>query len=170
MSQLKPIPDLYWNRLLSHLAYVGDCWIWVGNVNPAGYGQMRVKQDGEFFTASTHRLTYAQLRGFVPEGLQLDHLCRFRACCNPDHLEPVTCRENLLRGETRAAANAAKEFCVHGHKFEGYNVAIDEKGHRKCRTCAREKRAAWRRARGMPTGPNQHDPITGQFLKREVAA
>lgn len=73
------------------------CWLWQGEMNRNGYG--RVWVNGKRLMA--HRVVYESLRGPIGEGLLLDHLCRNRACCNPDHLEPVTHRENTLRGEAR---------------------------------------------------------------------
>jgi len=69
--------------------------------------------------------------------LQLDHLCRNRTCCNPAHLELVTGRENLLRGDTLAAANAAKTHCIQGHPLADDNLYVANNGARTCRTCQR---------------------------------
>jgi hypothetical protein len=71
------------------------CWLWTGEMNRNGYG--RVRSDGKRVMA--HRRAWELLRGPIPTGLVLDHLCRNRHCCNPAHLEPVTVRENTLRGE-----------------------------------------------------------------------
>lgn len=111
-----------------------DCWLWQRRLTSRGYGQMR-GFDGQ---VSSHRFAYELLVGPVPEGLQLDHLCRNRACCNPAHLEPVTVRENLLRGETINARNAGKTHCVHGHEYTPENTYLDGKG-RQCRTCRAER-------------------------------
>ena len=69
------------------------CWIWTGAKASNGYGSIGY----ESRTHSTHRLAYTLLVGPVPEGLQLDHLCRVKSCCNPAHLEPVTNAENQAR-------------------------------------------------------------------------
>lgn len=82
--------------------------------------------------------------------MQLDHLCRNRGCINPDHLEPVTCRENLLRGQTFQARNAAKTHCPHGHGYDEGNTRFNKDGSRACRSCERKrarKYMALRRAR-----------------------
>ena len=115
------------------------CWIWTGALTRGGYGKTKVLGR----TTVAHRYCYEQLVGPIPEGLQLDHLCRVRACVNPDHLEPVTCQENLLRGETFQAANAAKTHCPSGHEYTPANTLSDS-GGRGCRTCKRARTAAWR--------------------------
>jgi len=102
------------------------CWVWQGRLNQNGYGTMG------FRAASwlVHRVTYEVLAGHIPEGLVLDHLCRNRACCNPDHLEPVTVAENNRRG-----AGVSKTHCKNGHPLFGENLRITSKGGRSCRIC-----------------------------------
>lgn len=130
-------------NLASHMArrrpigYVIDgngCWEWVG-ARSAGYGGIMVggKRVG------AHRYVYEQLVGQIPKGLSLDHLCRNHACVNPDHLEPVTHRVNVLRGIGEAAKNAAKTYCKRGHELER-----DRRGRRWCRTCHRDHQRASR--------------------------
>lgn len=74
------------------------CWLWTGSSNPGGYGQIRLSVAEGARLVVTHHVTYEHFVGPIPVGLQLDHLCRVRLCCNPDHLEPVTQRENIRRG------------------------------------------------------------------------
>jgi hypothetical protein len=122
------------------------CWLWTGSLNvptPAGYGAVTITVDGRKVHRLTHRLSYVRHRGQVPEGLVLDHLCRTPQCCNPDHLEPVTQRANVLRGVGRAAANKAKTHCLNGHELSGANVYLTPKHKaRQCVTCQRVRDAA----------------------------
>ena len=100
---------------------------------------------------TVHRVAYEAAVGPIPEGLQLDHLCRNTLCTNPAHLEPVTCRENLLRGNTLQAANAAKTHCPYGHPYAGENLRVRRLKSgglgRSCRECARVFGRAARRKR-----------------------
>lgn len=114
------------------------CWIWGGLLMKNGYG--RISRGGHAGPMIlTHRAAYEVLVVPVPEGLQIDHLCRVRACCNPDHLEPVTCRENLLRGSGWVAVNARKTECPQGHPYDEANTYRRSNGRRVCRTCGRER-------------------------------
>lgn len=106
----------------------GECWPWTGPVSTNGYGRYRRQQ--------AHRLTYEFFIGPIPDGLELDHLCRVRNCVSPLHLEPVTHRENTLRGETLPAAQLARGTCPYGHAYDPRG----KDGHRWCRTCHNDRR------------------------------
>jgi len=106
------------------------CWLWTGALDTSGYGIFTHLDTN----VGAHRWSYQHHIGPVPEGLVLDHLCRVRHCVNPDHLEPVTNRENILRGEGLAAANAAKTHCPQGHPYDEANTSWYD-GRRYCRGC-----------------------------------
>lgn len=108
------------------------CWVWLGQVNHGGYGLFWA--DDALHAA--HRWGYLELKGSVPEGLQLDHLCRRRDCVNPAHLEPVTGKENKQR--------AIKDTCRNGHGYTEVNTYIDRKGRRDCRLCRKQAVRQWR--------------------------
>ncbi len=105
------------------------CWNWTASLRNGGYGQFRV---GDVVNLA-HRFYYEHVRGPVPVGLELDHLCRNRTCVNPDHLEPVTHTENMQR------ATRLQTHCRQGHEFRPDNLYINKRGgsraHRVCRTC-----------------------------------
>lgn len=122
------------------------CWLWIASFKSGGYGSY---WDGTRHMRA-HRFLWEKMVGPIPEGLQLDHLCRVRNCVNPDHMEPVTCRENLLRGHGIAAINARKTHCKQGHPFSGDNLGFRDNGRkRKCLTCQKrwEKRSRNRRGK-----------------------
>lgn len=132
-------------RFEKHVGFPRDgipaCWQWLGYVNPrTGYGQFQLRK-GEPVLA--HRMAYELFVGAIPDGAQLDHLCRNRQCVNPKHLEPVTCQENLLRGDTRAAANSAKTHCPKGHPYDEVNTYQRSNGQRGCRQCMAAAAAKW---------------------------
>lgn len=108
---------------------VTGCWWWYGTVAPDGYGTIGVN----YGLRRAHRVWYELVRGPIPQGMVLDHLCRNRSCVNPDHLEPVTTRENIVRGTGPSAENAKRDKCIKGHN----DWRIRTNGSRACRECDR---------------------------------
>jgi len=109
---------------------LGPCWLWRGSILVDGYGQ--VGRAGK--TLKSHRVAWELLRGPVPADLELDHLCRVRACVNVSHLEPVPRPENNRRSESPSAQNARKTHCAYGHPLSGDNLFYSG-GKRHCRIC-----------------------------------
>lgn len=118
----------------ARVAPVESCWIWNGRTDKDGYGLLWA--NGHHRRA--HRLAYEHFVGPIPEGLVMDHLCRVPACVNPSHLEPVTVRENNLRGYSFAGNQARQTHCIHGHEFTEENTLVGS-GQRSCRECSRIK-------------------------------
>lgn len=140
----KMLGERFWDRVDKTAA--NDCWEWRGSINRGGYGLLSVDNR----TCQVHRVAYQMLVGSIPPGLDLDHLCRNRKCVNPAHLEPVTRRENVVRGVGPTAKKAAQVHCTHGHPLSGNNVYINSRGNRECRVCRRALRQA-ERARNRAT-------------------
>lgn len=107
------------------------CWIWIAAMSD-GYGHFMV--NGKLIKA--HRYAYEQKHGPIPEGLQIDHLCRVRCCVNPAHLEAVTQQENMERGKKYSNNHSRdKTHCPQGHPYSGDNLYIMPNGGRQCRIC-----------------------------------
>jgi hypothetical protein len=117
----------------------GGCWLWTGSIGSAGYG--RIVIDTKRYQA--HRLIYELLVEPIPDGLEIDHLCRVRNCVNPDHLEPVTQIENLRRARRfhygGDGGDSDPNKCVRGHRLEGDNVyrRPSRPNSRECMACRR---------------------------------
>ena len=128
---LSPYPATSEDRFWSRVTQQGDCWVWTGYITGDGYGWAGV--NGK--SAHAHRLSYEQMVGEIPEGLQLDHLCRNRPCVNPYHVEPVTPRVNTMRGDAPSSLNARKTHCKRNHEFTPENTYVKKDGARWCRIC-----------------------------------
>lgn len=122
--------DRFWN--LTREAH--GCIIWVGHTTKRGYG--RFYTGGAVYSA--HRWVWEQKNGPVPDGMQLDHFfCDTPRCVNPEHVRPVSPRENTLRSNSRAAINRSKTHCNYGHELARDNLYINKSGGRVCRECQR---------------------------------
>ena len=131
------LPERFWEKV--HIVpeastYPGPCWIWNAALVWDGYGRFKWEKK----TLRAHRFCYQTLVSDVPPELNMDHLCRVRSCVNPYHLEPVTVKENLLRGNTLNAEMAAKTHCLRGHPLSGINLyVVPKSGARACKECHR---------------------------------
>jgi len=140
------------------------CWLWTASLNRSGYGKFHAS--GRF--AFAHRWSYEHFIRQIPDGLVIDHLCRVPACVNPDHLEPVTHQENILRGTAPSAKLAMATHCIHGHEFTPENTYIRPNGNRSCRTCLRSRSMQWNRERGVRPAnpiPTKVCPTCGAIFK-----
>jgi len=142
-----------WDRFWAKVRFTGACWEWTGSTTPGGYGHIGAGgHDGQ--TLLAHRVAYQLLVGPISTGLTLDHLCRNRRCVNPDHLEPVTGRENTTRGRVPGGALYEKGMhyrsrwthCPRGHEFTEANTSL-KGGRRRCRECARIRNNKYNAAR-----------------------
>jgi hypothetical protein len=134
------LPSRFWSKVLSQDS---GCWLWQA-ARTDGYGIYSI--NAKAFRA--HRIAYESLVGTIPAEMQLDHLCRNRACVNPGHTEPVSQGENIRRGEAGVPSGAqqrAKTHCRKGHPYSEGNTYIRKNGHRTCRTCNAEGQRRMRR-------------------------
>ena len=122
--------DRFWSKVKK----TDSCWNWTATKTKGDYGQFRVNNK----MVRSHRFSYELFKGKIPDGFTLDHLCRNPSCVNPDHLEVVTMKENILRGTSFSAINARKTHCIHGHEFTPKNTYFIRTG-KGCRICQRDK-------------------------------
>lgn len=126
-------------RFWSYTLESSGCWQWEGPRNADGYGWLRDADRGKVFA---HRFAYELLVGPIPEGLTIDHLCRNRACVNPEHMEPVSAVVNVMRGISPPARHARATHCPKGHPYSETNTYVTPgRGWRQCRQCRRARKA-----------------------------
>lgn len=133
VARLARLTESFWSRVEK----TETCWLWTGTRDGQGYGRFGSKR--VFSSHFAHRIAYILKRGPIPDGLEIDHLCRNPGCVNPDHLEAVTHRVNLLRGTGLAARAARATHCPQGHAYTEENTQRNAQGHRKCRACHRAR-------------------------------
>ena len=126
----------FWSKVVPAGAL--DCWRWGASLNDGGYGQIMIGNR----PLRAHRVAWELLRGDIPTGLVIDHLCRNRACVNPWHMEPVTNEVNIERGNFRSTRRPPKTHCPSGHEYVGDNIRIGTDGYRSCRACERKRALA----------------------------
>lgn len=114
------------------------CVLWDGYIGTDGYGRTGTH-------VPAHRAAYESSKGRIPDGLDIDHLCRTPLCINPEHLEAVTPAVNTLRGVSFSAINHRKVKCDNGHPFDAANTYRRPNGHRDCRECIRARARAYGR-------------------------
>ena len=134
-----PAPRPVWDRTIEKIDASGDCWVWTGSRGSHGYGQVSIGNR----PALAHRVVWGLLVGPIPNGMQVDHLCRVRHCVNPDHLQIVTQAENIRRGASKAMIASLSRRCKRGHSLAAMPAtwnATDRKSW--CPTCSRWYRAA----------------------------
>lgn len=150
MAQQEPVEDRIARKY--DIAENG-CWEWTDRIGSRGAGGLRVGgKKGKWVDA--YLIAYRTFVGPVPEGLELDHLCRNRKCINFDHLEPVTRRENVRRGVSCIAVHMHKTHCKNGHEFTPENTYPKRGIHRACRKCtaAAQRRYQARKTAADVTG------------------
>ena len=134
--------SLFWQKVQRSESR-SECWMWTG-ATLRGYGQFAIQRRPR----RAHRLAYEMERGPIPDGLDLDHICRVRRCVNPWHLRPLSRRENTLAegSLSPARSNFLKTRCMRGHPFSGGNVVVSTSptnphlSIRTCRSCTNLRR------------------------------
>lgn len=133
-------------RFVAKLAPGDNCWLWTGHIDKQGYARLRGAGGRNAPVLYAHRFSYEFFVAPVPLGLTIDHLCRIRHCVNPAHLEPVTQRENMLRGESPGARAVRRGTCQQGHTYD----YVTPSGTHRCRQCDNAtSRRRWHRKRKM---------------------
>lgn len=129
----KTLEERFWSKVKK----TDGCWIWQGHVNKkTHYGMIQVNHAPKL----VHVISFEWSNGSIPEGMEIDHLCRNRICVNPDHLEAVKHRDNVLRGINACATNAKVTHCPQGHPYDLFNTYYRPDGGRDCKLCRVRRR------------------------------
>lgn len=136
-------------RILAKIVRIPECgcWVWEGSISGYGYGETWWNNSKKFIHVLMHELFV----GEVPDGFKVDHLCRVRCCCNPEHLEAVTHAENVKRGtgwQHVVEKHKAATHCQRGHPWIEENTYVEPNGKRRCLECKRMRLRNWRAKNG----------------------
>jgi hypothetical protein len=145
------------DRLWEKVDASGECWLFIGARDRNGYGKLS-KGPHRAGHIRAHRAAWETMVGPIPDGWEIDHLCRNPPCVNPDHLEPVPPRINVMRGQSFAAKNARKTHCVHGHEFTESTTAWFG-GRRQCKPCTYLRHKLARARIGHPAAEAQLEQL-----------
>ena len=158
------VEDRFWQSII----VVENCWEWAKKVSKQnGYAHMKV--DGRDRLA--HRWAYEHFRGPIPDGMQIDHLCRNRSCVNPEHMEVVSPYTNTARGFSPSVVTKQIGFCKRGHEMVGDNIGKRKDGRRWCKACVEwnhEKNRDHRRAYFAAWRLRNMDKVAGYQLAKKL--
>jgi hypothetical protein len=146
MAQRTPAAERFWIKVAkngptpAHAPDLGPCWVWTAGMSPKGYGWFKAPDRARL----AHQFAYMLTVGPIPEGTELDHLCRNRACVNPGHLEPVDHATNVRRGDG-GPGKFPRTHCPQGHEYTESNTRWAPSGGRRCRKCNAAHQIRWRR-------------------------
>lgn len=153
------IDRLFW----SHVDKTESCWLWTAG-KTRGYGYLGLKHYTleKPVRISAHRLSWQLFVGSIPDGMQIDHLCKNPSCVRPDHLEVVTPKENNHRSDSPSAVYAKRTHCRNGHPYEGDNVRVAKSGNKTYRQCVTCYQEYWRRKQrekfaSLPVDDSSHE-------------
>jgi hypothetical protein len=155
-----PDDGLFWAKVQK----TEGCWLWTAARNNGGYGCFA---DSLGTRWGAHRWAYEHSVGPIPEGLELDHLCRTPACVRPDHLEPVSHSENVRRSTSPMAAEAQRTHCPQGHPYDTANTYVF-RGMRYCKVCRKTHAQKWRAKQPRRPAAPRRPSASGAKLSLEI--